>query len=107
MFDLNNLDGLMGNMKEKMAEFEEAKNEQEEKVFTIKSGGGLIDVQIKGSGEIIDLNIDDTLLSDKESLQILLMGCLNECYSKVDKDKSQHAMSSMMNGIGDLMNAKK
>lgn len=107
MFDMNNLDGLMGNMKEKMAEFEDAKNEQDEKVFGVKSGGGLIEVQIKGSGEIIDLNIDDTLLSDKESLQILLMGCLNECYEQVNKDKSKNAMDSMMNGIGDLMNAKR
>ncbi len=106
MFDVNNLNGLMGNMKEKMAEYEDLKNQQEEKVFTVKSGGGLIEVQIKGSGEVVDLNIDDTLLSDKESLQILLMGCLNECYEQVDKDKSATAMNSMMNGIGDLMNAK-
>ena len=106
MFDLNNLDELMGTMKEKMAKYEEVKNKQEEKVFTVKSGGGLVEVQIKGNGEIIDLNIDDTLLSDKESLQILLMGCLNECYEKVDKNKSDTAMSSMMGGIGDLMNAK-
>ena len=106
MFDLNNLDGLMGNMKEKMAKYEEIKNKQDEKVFTVKSGGGLVEVQIKGSGEIIDLNIDDTLLSDKESLQILLMGCLNDCYEQVGRDKSNTAMSSMMSGIGDLMNAK-
>lgn len=107
MFDLNNLDGLMGNMKEKMSEYEDIKNKQNEKVFTVKSGGGLVEVQIKGSGEIVDLNIDDTLLSDKESLQILLIGCLNECYEQVDKTKSDTAMSSMMNGLGDLMNAKK
>lgn len=107
MFDLNNLDGLMGNMKEKMSEYEDIKNKQDEKIFTNQSGGGLVEVKIKGSGEIIDLNIDDTLLSDKESLQILIMGCLNECYEQVAKAKADTAMSSMMNGIGDLMNAKK
>lgn len=107
MFDMNNLNGLMGTMQEKMEDFQKEKDKQEEQTFKTSSGGGLIEVEIKGSGEIVDLNIDNSLLDDKESLQILLMGCLNECYEQVEKNKSQTAMNSMMNGFGDLLNAKK
>ncbi len=42
-------------------------------ILTAKAGGGMVKVSANGMGEIIDITIDDSLLEDRESLQILLI----------------------------------
>jgi len=102
--DMGNLGSMMGSIQEKVDEMQKIKQEDDEKIFSMQSGGGLVDVEIKGNGEIIDLNIDDSLLTDKESLQILLIGCINDCYKELLKNKEDKVMDSMMSGIGSLLN---
>ncbi|WP_024954097.1 YbaB/EbfC family nucleoid-associated protein [Sulfurospirillum arcachonense] len=74
---------------------EEAKNKE----YTSKSGGGLISVSISGEGEINDISIDDSLLSDKESLQILLISATNDAIKMVEDSKKQ-AAAQMLSGMG-------
>lgn len=74
---------------------EDAKN----KTFCAKSGGGLVSVSVNGLGEMTDLNIDDCLLEDKESLQILLMSAINDVYKMAEDDKKLVA-SKMFSGFG-------
>ncbi len=93
--DLNN----MGKMLEQMQAKAEQMQEQVKKVeLTAKAGGGLITVTANGSGEIIDLNIDDSLLEDKESLQILLISAVNDLTQMVEENKKSQAMG-MMSGM--------
>lgn len=74
-FDMSKMSEMMGQMQEKAKEMQEqAKNIE----FTAKAGGGLIEVTANGAGEVIDINIDDSLLDDKESLQILLISAMND-----------------------------
>ena len=83
---------------------EEAKKMQEEsedKEFTSKSGGGLIKVTANGKGEVIDMEIDDSLLEDKDSLQILLISAVNDVYHMVEENKKL-AASQMLGGLGGL-----
>ncbi len=90
----------MGEMLQKAQE--EAKNLQEQskqKEFSAKSGGGLIKVSANGTGEIIDIHIDDTLLEDKESLQILLISAVNDVLKMVEDDKKL-AASKMLGSLG-------
>jgi len=97
--DLNN----MGKMLEQMQAKAEQMQEQVKKVeLTAKAGGGLITVTANGSGEIIDLNIDDSLLEDKESLQILLISAVNDVIQMVEDNKKSQAMGMMggMNPFG-------
>ncbi len=92
----------MGEMIQKAQE--EAKKMQEEsakKEFTSKSGGGMIKVTGNGSGEIIDIDIDDSLLEDKESLQILLISAVNDVNKMIEEDRKL-AASSMLGGLGGL-----
>ncbi len=65
------------------------------KEYTAKSGGGMVEVKINGAFEVIDLNIDNSLLEDKESLQILLMTAINDAIKMSLQDKT-----SMLNPFG-------
>ena len=90
----------MGEMIQKAQE--EAGKLQEEsksKEFTAKSGGGLVKVSANGMGEIIDIDVDDSLLEDKESLQILLISAINDVIKMVEDDKKL-AASKMLGSLG-------
>lgn len=99
MFD--NIDfSKMGEMLQTVQE--NAKKMQEEaknKEFTAKSGGGLVSVSINGEGEVNDISIDDSLLEDKESLQILLISAVNDAIKMVE-DNKKHAAAEMLTGFG-------
>jgi hypothetical protein len=97
--DLGNMGKMMEQMQEKAKEMQEqAKNIQ----FTAKAGGGLIEITANGAGEVIDLTIDDSLLEDKESLQILLISAMNDINKMVEENKKSQAMGMMggMNPFG-------
>jgi len=72
--------------------------ELESKTFSVKSGGGMVKVEINGKGEVIDIDIDDSLLEDKDSLQILLIGAVNDAIKMVETNKQSSAMS-MLGGM--------
>ena len=85
---------------------ESAKKIQEEsknKTFTAKSGGGMVKVSANGNGELIDLEIDDSLMDDKDSMQILLISAINDVLKMVDDDKKALA-SKMMGTLGGFGN---
>ncbi len=98
-FDMSKMSEMMGQMQEKAQEMQEqAKNIE----FTSKAGGGLVELTANGTGEVIDLNIDDTLLDDKESLQILLISAVNDVNKMIEDNKKSQAMGMMggMNPFG-------
>jgi len=97
--DMGKMSEMIGQMQEKAKEMQEqAKNV----VFTAKAGGGLVEVTANGAGEVIDLNIDNSLLEDKESLQILLISAMNDVNKMVEDNKKSQAMGMMggMNPFG-------
>ena len=75
--------------------------ELESKTFSVKSGGGMVEVSINGKGEVIDINIDDSLMDDKDSLQILLIGAMNDAYKMVQQNQQSSAMG-MLGGMGGM-----
>ena len=94
-FDMNKMSEMMGQMQEKAKEIQEqAKNVE----FTAKAGGGLIEITANGAGEVIDLNIDDSMLDDKDLLQILLMSAMNDVTKMIEENKKSQAMG-MMGGM--------
>ncbi|MCK4875353.1 MAG: YbaB/EbfC family nucleoid-associated protein [Sulfurimonas sp.] len=94
--------GNMGDMSKMLEGMQENASklqaELESKTFNVKSGGGLVEVSMNGKGEVIDLNIDDSLLSDKDSLQILLIGALNDA-SKMVQQNQQSSALGMLGGM--------
>ncbi len=94
--------GDMGKMFEGMQEnASKLQEELESKTFSVKAGGGMIELSINGKGEVVDLDIDDSLLEDKDSLQILLIGAMNDAYDMVQKNQQNSALS-MLGGMGGM-----
>jgi DNA-binding YbaB/EbfC family protein len=75
-----------------------AKEDGANQIFTSKVGGGMIQLSINGNSEVVDLEIDDSLLEDKDSLQILLISAMNDVIKQSDDAKKQMAMN-MMGGM--------
>jgi hypothetical protein len=90
--------GEMGKMLEGMQEnAEKLKAELASKSYTVRAGGGLVELSVNGNGEVIDLIIDDTTLSDKDMLQILLIGAINDANKMVQQNQQQSAMGMLGN----------
>ncbi|MDK9693735.1 MAG: YbaB/EbfC family nucleoid-associated protein [Sulfurimonas sp.] len=91
--------GDMSKMFESMQESaKKLQTELESKIFTVKSGGGMVEITMNGKGEAVDINIDNSLLEDKDSLQILLIGAINDANKMVEANRQNSAMG-MLGGI--------
>jgi len=90
-----NLADMMGQVQQ-MAE--QAKVDGANQTFSSKVGGGMIELSINGNSEVTDLQIDDSLLEDKDSLQILLISAMNDVIKQSDDNKKAMAMN-MMGGM--------
>ncbi len=99
----------MGDLSKMLQGFEENakkfKDELASKTFSVKSGGGMIELALNGNGEVIDLNIDDELLGDKESLQILLIGAINDANKMIQQNQQQSALG-MLGSMGSFSGVK-
>ncbi|WP_346389203.1 MULTISPECIES: YbaB/EbfC family nucleoid-associated protein [unclassified Sulfurimonas] len=93
--NLGDMGKLLEGMQENAAKLQE---ELANKTFSVKSGGGMIELTLNGNGEVIDLNIDEELLSDKDSLQILLIGAINDANKMVQQNQQNSALS-MFGGL--------
>jgi DNA-binding YbaB/EbfC family protein len=91
-FDMGELSKVFEEIQKKAQELQE---ESEKKLFTAKSGGGMVKVSANGKGEVVDIDIDDSLLEDKESLQILLISAINDVLKMVEEDKRSSALNMM------------
>jgi DNA-binding YbaB/EbfC family protein len=91
MFDNLNLNDMLQKLQEQM-------QEADNKIYTATSGGGLVEASVNGKFEVIDIKIDDSLLEDKESLQILLMSAINDAIKMAVEDKKQEALN-MFGGL--------
>ena len=99
-FDMGKMSEMMSEMQDKAKEIQEQSKNVE---FTAKAGGGLIEITANGAGEVIDLNIDDSMLDDKDLLQILLMSAMNDVTKMIEDNKKSQAMG-MMGGMNPFAN---
>jgi len=93
--DMSKMGAMMEELQSKAKEME---SQSKNVTMTAKAGGGMVEVTANGANEIIDISIDDSLMDDKESLQILLMSAMNEALKMVEDNKKSQAMG-MMGGI--------
>jgi len=95
MFDMSDMSKMLEGFQENA---QKLKDELASKTFSVKSGGGMIELTLNGNGEVIDLNLDDELLNDKDSLQILLIGAINDANKMVQQNQQQSALG-MLGGM--------
>ena len=98
MFDMGNMSQMLEGMQENATKLQQ---ELESKTFSVKTGGGMVALSVNGKGEVIDLDIDTSLLSDKASLEILLIGAINDANKMVLQNQQNSAMN-MLGNIGGI-----
>ena len=98
---------MFGNidLNEMMQKLQEQLKEADNKTYTAKSGGGLVEASVNGKLEVVDLKIDDSLLEDKESMQILLISAINDVLKMAEDDKKSQ-MTNIFGNLGDLSSLK-
>ncbi len=94
-FDMSKMQDMLKDMQEKAKELED---KIKSTTYKVKGGGGMIEVVANGAGEIVDINIDDSLLEDKDSLQILLISTINDALKMVEDNKKSQALN-MFGGL--------
>ena len=69
-----------------------------------QAGGGLVQVTVKGSGQIVAVKIDPKVIdpSDPETLQDLIVGALDDAATKVT-ELAQSRLGPLAGGMGDAL----
>lgn len=96
--NMGDMGKMLEGMQENVAKFQK---ELESKTFSVKTGGGMVELNVNGKGEVIDLNIDDSLMKDKSSLEILLIGAINDANKMVMQNQQSSALG-MLGGLGGM-----
>ena len=99
MFENLDFSKMGAMLEEAQKQAQKMQEDASNKTFTAKSGGGMVSASMNGNGEMIDISIDDSLLNDKESLQILLISAINDV-SKMVEDNKKLATSQMLSSMG-------
>ena len=78
---------MMMQAKKMQAEIDKRESAFDEKIFTFEKQG--IKLEIKGSSEIVLLDINDVLIDpdDKETLQDLIIITLNQAIAQIQEEK--------------------
>ena len=74
--------------------------EQENKTYTAKAGGGMVSATVNGKHEVVALEINPEAVDpdDVEMLQDMVMAAVNEAMRNADADAAQN-MSRLTSGL--------
>ena len=98
--DFSKMGDVLADLQKKAQELQTQTENQE---FSVKSGGGMVQIKLNGKGEVLDVLIDESLMNDKESLQILLISAMNDAIKLVENERKNIA-SQMLGDFGGLGN---
>lgn len=86
---------------QKMQESIEAKKaELEEKEYVVTSGGGMVEITVKGNREIQSVGIDPEVVDpeDVEMLEDMLVAAFNEAMRQIDEE-SERELEKVTGGL--------
>jgi len=97
---LKDLGGLFKQAQEMQSKMAEVQRDLAEKRVEVSTGGGMVKITANGVNEILSIHIDDELINmnDREVLEDLVMGAVNEVHRKV-KDLAQEEMTRFTGGV--------
>lgn len=79
---------------------EEAKDEINNSKFTFEQGGA-IKVVMFGTKKVSSVELDESILSDKEMVQDLIVVAINDCIKQID-EYTEEKMGALGPGLGGL-----
>ena len=93
---------IMGLMKQAQAMQQKMQDVQAE-LDTVEvegaAGGGMVKVRASGTGRVLSVSIDDSLLGDKQMLEDLVAAAFNDARGKAEAAGAE-SMSQAMGGMG-------
>ena len=94
--------GGIGNIMKQAQKMQEEMQKQQAEMMNMEvtgeSGGGMVKVTLNGKHEARRVEIDETLLDDKEMLEDLISAAINDATHKIES-KTQDQMSEMLGGL--------
>ena len=90
---------MMGKIKEAQEKMKKIKDELDTIELKSESGAGLVSVHINGKKEILSINIDKSILDEKEMLQDLVVPATNKALNDIDIKIKEH----MKEKTGDIL----
>lgn len=92
---LGGLGSMLGGFQQRMQEIQDQVKEQ---VFTASAGGDLVTVQVKGSLELLSVNIRDGAEEDKDMLEDLIVIATNRALQEA-QSQMQTQMAQLTAGL--------
>ena len=96
----------MPNIEDIMKMAQEAQNklaEGQKKLDSLEvegaAGGGMVKVRASGTGRVLSVSIDDSLMGDKQMLEDLVAAAFNDARGKAEAAGAE-SMSQAMGGMG-------
>jgi DNA-binding YbaB/EbfC family protein len=93
-----NIAGLMQQAQKMQQEMQKAQDEMANMVVTGEAAGGLVKVTMTGKHAVKRIEIDDSLLDDREMLEDIVTAAVNDAVNRVTTE-TQERMASMTAGI--------
>ena len=95
------MNNLMKQAQRMQRQMEEGQKELETKEFTVKAGGGAVEVTVTGKKEITKVKLSEEVVDpeDIEMLEDLIVAATNEALRQADEANTE-LMSKMTGGLG-------
>lgn len=94
-----NMSKLLKQAQEMQSQIEEVQNQLSDMTIDADAGGGMVSVKVNGKQEVLELNIEESALSEeKELLEDLIISAINKALSKAQAE-SQNKMNSVTGGM--------
>jgi len=92
-----------GNMQKMMAQAKKMQEQLQQQIAEIRveasTGGGMVTVKMDGQKHVLAIEIEQDAMEDREMLQDMVRGAVNEATKRVD-DEAQGKMGGMLGGMG-------
>lgn len=92
------LGGLMKQAQKMQEDMQKAQAEIANMEVSGQAGGGMVSVVMTGRHDLRSVNIDDSVMDDKEMLEDLVTAAVNDAVRQVEQ-KSKGKMSGMTDGL--------
>ena len=90
-------------MQKMMQQAQQMQQQLQEEIAQIRveasTGGGMVTVKMDGQKKVLSIDIDEEVLEDRDMLQDMVRGAVNEAAKRVD-DETQSKMGGMLGGMG-------
>ncbi len=95
---MENLSDILKRAGELQDKMQRVQGELDRQTVVGDAGGGLVKIEMNGRHDVINVTIDDLLMDDREVLEDLVAGAINDAVRRVDA-LSQEKLTDLTRGL--------